>query len=90
MLYLPTGPFRIERYHEALRRLHARYGPVMRQQLQGGAQGTAVHVFELEDVRAVLHAARTRPIVPPIQEGSRLYRLARGHAVGLGNLSVLY
>lgn len=80
------GPYRIEKYHEALRSLYSRYGPVVRQQLQGGAQGTALHVFELEDVRAVLQAAGSTPLVPPIQEGSRLYRVTRGHSVGLGNM----
>ncbi|KAF4527012.1 hypothetical protein B566_EDAN001559 [Ephemera danica] len=86
-LYRGLGPYRIERYHDALRSLHAKYGPLLRQQLQGGAQGTVVHVFDAEDVRAVMNVASTAPKVPPIQEGSRLYRVSRGHSVGLGNLN---
>lgn len=81
-----AGPYRIEKYHEALKDLYKNYGPVMRQQLQGGAHGEVLHVFELEDVKAVLASAGAVPVVPPIQEGSRLYRLMKGHSVGLGNL----
>jgi hypothetical protein len=85
-LWPPPGPYKIEKYHEALQNLYKKYGPVMRQQLQGGAQGEVLHVFELEDVKAVLASGGAVPVVPPIQEGSRLYRLMKGHSVGLGNL----
>ncbi|XP_059485467.1 probable cytochrome P450 CYP44 [Neocloeon triangulifer] len=87
LLYHALGPYKIEKYHEALRDLYKKYGPVVRQQLQGGAQGEVVHVFELEDIAKVMAAGGAAPVVPPIQEGSRLYRLMRGHAVGLGNMN---
>ncbi|KAG8236837.1 hypothetical protein J437_LFUL017121 [Ladona fulva] len=78
------GKYQITKYHEALKDLHRKYGPVFRQNWAGQE---VIHVFDLEDVKTVLHGAGKTPVVPPIQEGSRIYRLKKNHSVGLGNLN---
>ncbi|XP_046406717.1 probable cytochrome P450 CYP44 isoform X2 [Ischnura elegans] len=79
-----VGTYQITKYHEALRDLYKKYGPIFRQNWAGQE---VLHIFDLEDVKAVLHAAGKMPVVPPIQEGSRIYRLKKNHSVGLGNLN---
>lgn len=79
-----NGTYIITKYHEALRDLFRKYGPILRQNWAGQE---VIHVFQLEDVKTVLHGAGKTPVVPPIQEASRIYRLKKNHSVGLGNLN---
>ncbi|CAB3386455.1 Hypothetical predicted protein [Cloeon dipterum] len=87
LLYSALGPYDISKYLDALKDMHQKLGPIFRQQLQGGAQGEVVHLSHPEDIKKVLAAGGMTPLVPPIQEGSRLYRLMKGYAVGLGNMN---
>ncbi|XP_071442558.1 probable cytochrome P450 CYP44 [Hetaerina americana] len=79
-----NGTYEITKYHEALKDMNRKYGPIFRQNWAGQE---VLHIFDLEDVKTVLHSAGKMPVVPPIQEGSRIYRLKKNHSVGLGNLN---
>jgi hypothetical protein len=72
-------------YHNVLRELHAKYGPVVREDI---GSDTVIHVFDPDDVKVVHSVGGKTPEVPPLQEAAQLYRQQRGLSLGLGNMWV--
>jgi len=70
-------------YHNVLRELHNKYGPVVREDI--GSE-TIIHVFDPNDVRTVHSIGGKTPEVPPLQKAAQLYRQQRGLSLGLGNM----
>lgn len=77
-----TGVYRVHQYHEVLRALFHKYGPVVRERLAGT---TIVHLFDPDDVKLVHQNEGKYPEVPPLQESALLYRQLKGMSLGLGN-----
>ncbi|ODN05629.1 putative cytochrome P450 CYP44, partial [Orchesella cincta] len=81
-LYYKFGIFNISEYHNVLRNLYDKYGPVVRQDI---GNRTVIHAFDPDDVKNVLNSDGKTPIVPPLQETTKLYREKRELSPGLGN-----
>lgn len=54
----------MSRYHIALRDMHAKYGPLVREQRGDHA---LIHVFDPDDVKAVFSVEGKSPTIPPLQ-----------------------
>lgn len=83
---LLLGIYKISQYDEMLRKLHEKYGPVVRQDI---GTRTVIHAFDPDDVQIVLNADGKTPIVPPLQETTKIYREKRELSPGLGNTYVV-
>ncbi|XP_035714356.1 probable cytochrome P450 CYP44 isoform X2 [Folsomia candida] len=76
------GGHEMSRYHIALRDMHAKYGPLVREQRGDHA---LIHVFDPDDVKAVFSVEGKSPTIPPLQEATQFYRTKRELSLGLGN-----
>ncbi|XP_071442560.1 probable cytochrome P450 CYP44 [Hetaerina americana] len=84
-LYLyKLGIYKPLKYHEALKDLCRKYGPLVRQDL---GSKTTIHVFDPESVKTIYEAEGKLPHVEPLQETVMLYRKQRNICLGLGNLN---
>lgn len=81
-VFVFQGIYNISEYDKVLRKLHARYGPVVRQDI---GTRTVIHAFDPDDVQTVLSCDGKTPTVPPLQETTKLYREKRQLSPGLGN-----
>ncbi|XP_046406719.1 probable cytochrome P450 CYP44 isoform X2 [Ischnura elegans] len=84
-LYLyKLGIYNPLKYHEVLKDLFKRYGPLVRQDI---GMRSIVHVFDPESVRAVYEGEGKSPHVEPLQETVMMYRKQRNISLGLGNMN---
>lgn len=72
-------------YHNVLKKLNAKYGPIVREQL---GDRTIIHLFEPDDVKTVHSIEGSMPEIPPLQEATQFYRKNNELSPGLGTAYV--
>lgn len=81
--FIFTGPYSVDKYHEALLEIYKKYGPLVRQRF-GGRQ--MIHVFDPDDARIIFANEGKMPNIVPLQETAQMYREMRDLSLGLGNM----
>jgi len=76
------GDFKKTQYHEALRGMYLKYGPLVKENIGGKV---ILHVFDPEDIKTVYSQEGKYPVVPPLQETTQMYRAQKEMSLGLGN-----
>ncbi|XP_023330089.1 probable cytochrome P450 CYP44 isoform X2 [Eurytemora carolleeae] len=76
------GDFKKTQYHEALKDMYCKYGPLVKENIGGKI---IVHVFDPEDIKTVYSYEGKYPVVPPLQETTQMYRAQKQMSLGLGN-----
>nr|QGQ60786.1 CYP44 [Eurytemora pacifica] len=76
------GQFNKTQYHEALKDMHLKYGPLVKENIGGKI---VIHVFDPEDIKTVYGYEGKYPVVPPLQETTQMYRAQKDMSLGLGN-----
>ena len=77
-----TGPFSVEKYHDALLSRYRQYGPIFKETIAGH---TIVHLMDPEYIKVMYQTEGKIPYIKPLLETTQMYRKIRNLSPGLGN-----
>ena len=77
-----TGPFSVEKYHDALLSRYRQYGPIFKETIAGH---TIVHLMDPEYIKVMYQTEGKIPYITPLLKTTQMYRKIRNLSPGLGN-----
>ncbi|KAA0185220.1 Cytochrome P450 CYP3219A1, partial [Hyalella azteca] len=81
LLPYKLGIKKLDYYHEYLRGLYEKYGPVVREDL---GPTTIVHIFDPMDIDKI-YKSTTVPHIAPLLQTAKEYKMKKGASQGIGN-----